>query len=82
MILSTAVGRGYVRHGALSVEEREALPALWRLRVVATLMHRMGRYRQGLDTRENMMRRVASIMEVDDWVQRNATTLLQHARRW
>ncbi len=47
-----ALGRGYVHHGALSVEEREALPALWRLRVAATLMHRIGRHRQGLDTRE------------------------------
>ena len=40
-----ALGRGYVRYVALSAEERDALPALWRLRVAAMLIHRIGRYR-------------------------------------
>lgn len=77
-----AVGRGYVRYGSLSVEERDALPALWRLRVAAMLIHRIGRHRQGLDTTESIVRRVAGTIDVDDWMQRNGTTLQQHARRW
>jgi homoserine kinase type II len=72
-----AVGGGYVGHTALCREEVEALPLLFRLRAAATLIHRIGRYAQGLNTEAFMVRRVAGVLALEEWVRKNQARLTQ-----
>lgn len=77
-----AIGSGYIRHSALRSVEMEALPQLFKLRSAASLIHRIGRYAQGLNTEVFMVKRVASVLHLKAWVESNQAKLLGSVQRW
>jgi homoserine kinase type II len=77
-----AIGRGYLANLPLLMEELQALPALFRLRAIGGLLHRMVRYRQGLMTTEQLLGRVAFTQERVRWLRQHERRLLTMAGRW
>ncbi|GHO50416.1 hypothetical protein KSX_85790 [Ktedonospora formicarum] len=58
------------------------LPAVFRLRDAASLVHRMGRYLAGLETETRMQRRVEHSLWREAWLSVHQKTLLAHALAW
>jgi homoserine kinase type II len=71
-----ALARGYARHITLTDDEIAALPALFRLRAYTSLIHRLGRSRQGLSTLEEALERAEAAINREDWVQSNHVRLI------
>jgi homoserine kinase type II len=71
-----ALARGYARHITLTDDEIAALPTLFRLRAYTSLIHRLGRYRQGLSTLEEALNRAEAAINREDWVQSNHIRLI------
>jgi homoserine kinase type II len=67
---------GYARHIALTDGEIAALPALFRLRAYTSLIHRLGRSRQGLSTLDEALNRAEAAIAREDWVQSNHVRLI------
>lgn len=61
-------GQGYASRIALTLREIEALPILFCLRAVASLVHRLGRFRQGLEREADILNRVKSTLRWKDRV--------------
>jgi homoserine kinase type II len=68
---------GYVRHRALDAAEVAAIPTLFRLRAYTSLLHRLGRYRQGLSPLEDVVWRATAALERDAWLRTNGERLTQ-----
>jgi homoserine kinase type II len=77
-----AVGRGYTNRLPLSSLEIEAVPLLLRLRTTATLIYRVGRYWEAIDSQTNIINRVASVARLEDWLEAHGAELLRRARSW
>jgi len=77
-----AFGRGYARAAGLSVEEAAALPTLLRLRTVATLLERVGRYLEGRDSAEVLRRRIEWTLAVHTWLSGIEDELRRRAAAW
>lgn len=77
-----AFGRGYLSAHPLESEEIEALPFLMRLRRGATLLHYLGRHRQGLETNEGLLWHVDWVLEMEDWLEQNAGEFLRRVHNW
>jgi homoserine kinase type II len=67
---------GYARHITLTDDEIAALPTLFRLRAYTSLIHRLGRSRQGLSTLEEALDRAEAAINREDWVHSNDVRLI------
>jgi Ser/Thr protein kinase RdoA (MazF antagonist) len=72
-----ALASGYARQIRLESAEIEALPALFYLRAYTSLIHRLGRYRQGLSPLEAVVDRVDAALEREDWLRANGERLVE-----
>lgn len=77
-----AFGRAYCQIAPLTSAERLALPDLLRLRALASLMHRIARYRQGLASETEVLGRVRHLLQREQWLVDHAATLVQMALEW
>jgi homoserine kinase type II len=71
-----ALARGYARHITLTDGEIAALPTLFRLRAYTSLIHRLGRSRQGLSTLEEALDRAEAAINREDWMHSNHIRLI------
>jgi Ser/Thr protein kinase RdoA (MazF antagonist) len=71
-----AFTQGYARHITLTGAEIEALPTLFRLRAYTSLIHRLGRARQGLSTLDEALGRAEAAIAREDWVHSNDVRLI------
>ncbi len=72
-----AFSRGYARKVQLSPGEIAAIPVLYQLRAYTSLIHRLGRYLQGLSPLEAVIGRAYAALEREDWLAGHQTRLLQ-----
>jgi Ser/Thr protein kinase RdoA (MazF antagonist) len=77
-----AFGRAYAGQLRLSPAEVRALPALLRLRRVVGLIHRAGRWRQGLASDEEVRDNLRDTLTLDSWLRAEETRLVEHAHAW
>jgi len=68
---------GYVRRRALDDAEVATIPTLFRLRAYTSLLHRLGRYRQGLSPIDDVVWRATAALERDAWLRANGERLTQ-----
>ncbi|HEX6121687.1 MAG TPA: phosphotransferase [Ktedonobacterales bacterium] len=59
---------GYARHITLTGAEIAAIPTLYHLRAYTSLIHRLGRYRQGLSPLEAVTDRAEAAIAREDWL--------------
>jgi Ser/Thr protein kinase RdoA (MazF antagonist) len=59
---------GYARRITLDVDEIAAIPLLYELRAYTSLIHRLGRYRQGLSPLEAVIDRAEAALARADWL--------------
>jgi homoserine kinase type II len=72
-----AVAGGYARHTHLAAQEITAMPMLFELRAYTSLIHRLGRYRQGLSPLDHVTERALAALERDDWLRANTVRFLE-----
>jgi homoserine kinase type II len=72
--------RGYARQMTLTDAEIEALPTLFRLRAYTSLIHRMGRSRQGLSAPEEALERAHAALTRANWLDANESRLIETLR--
>ncbi|MBF6591958.1 MAG: phosphotransferase [Ktedonobacterales bacterium] len=75
-----AVAEGYGRQVTLTAEEIEALPLLFQLRAYTSLLHRLGRFRQGLSPLEAVTDRAAAALEREAWLAAHSERLIATVR--
>jgi homoserine kinase type II len=63
-----ALTTGYARHVRLGADELTAIPVLYELRAYTSLIHRLGRYRQGLSPLAAVVARAQAALERADWL--------------
>ncbi|HKS71002.1 MAG TPA: phosphotransferase [Ktedonobacterales bacterium] len=71
-----AVAAGYGRHIALTSEEAQAMPTLYLLRAYTSLVHRLGRHRQGLSPMGAVTDRAYAAIAREDWVETHGGRLV------
>ncbi|MGZ3638777.1 MAG: phosphotransferase enzyme family protein [Ktedonobacterales bacterium] len=76
-----ALTMGYARHVILTADEIAALPVLMHYRAYTSLVHRLGRYRQGLSSLESVLDRANAALERADWLHANGQRLVENVRR-
>jgi homoserine kinase type II len=69
--------RGYARQITLTDGELQALPLLFQLRAYTSLIHRLGRSRQGLSTLEEALDRAEAAIAREDWLAANGAQLVE-----
>jgi homoserine kinase type II len=72
-----AFAQGYARSIALTGAEIEALPTLFRLRAYTSLIHRLGRARQGLSALDEALGRAEAAIAREDWVGADGDRLIE-----
>ena len=72
---------GYAHHVRLTEEEIAALPLLFQFRAYTSLIHRLGRHRQGLSSLEAVVSRVDAALEREDWLHVNGEQLVECVRQ-
>ena len=77
-----AFGKGYLQRQKLTPAELEALPLIFRLRIGTSLFFRFGRYQQGLETSETLLKRVEEVLWYETWLQANEAEFLRHIKHW
>jgi homoserine kinase type II len=80
--LINALGTGYASRIHLTDGEIAALPTLLQMRSMSSLLHRMTRYTEGLDSADFLRQRIAQTLWRDNWLASNRETLLQLAAEW
>jgi Ser/Thr protein kinase RdoA (MazF antagonist) len=75
-----ALAAGYARQVGLDAVEVEAIPALFHLRAYTSLIHRLGRYRQGVSPLLAVTDRVDAALEREDWLKANGGRLVETVR--
>lgn len=75
--IMAALLRGYARHRTLQAAEVAAIPTLFQLRAYTSLIHRLGRQREGLSPMEHVLWRAQAALERADWLQANSKRLIQ-----
>lgn len=80
--LINALGMGYASQIQFSDGEIAALPILLQMRSIGSLLHRMERYKQGLDAADFLRRRIAQTLWREDWLIANRERLLEMAAEW
>ncbi|HEX8032255.1 MAG TPA: phosphotransferase [Ktedonobacterales bacterium] len=76
-----ALTTGYARHVILTADEIAALPVLIHYRAYTSLVHRLGRYRQGLSPLKSVLERANAALERADWLHANGQQLVETVRR-
>ena len=76
-----AFARGYARHIRLAPQEIEGIPMLFELRAYTSLIHRLGRYRQGLSPLGAVTARAFAALEREDWLAANGARFVEELRR-
>lgn len=76
-----ALAAGYAEHVTLHDDEIAALPLLIEFRAFTSLIHRLGRYRQGLNSMESVVQRVEAALERVDWLRANGEQLVGSVRQ-
>ena len=71
---------GYARRIALTVEEVAAIPVVYQLRAYTSLIHRLGRYRQGMSPLQAVVDRAHAALEREDWLADSGGRLVQMLR--
>jgi homoserine kinase type II len=74
--------RGYLKGQMLSVEELETLPLVLRLRTLASLFYRFGRYARDLETAQSVLNRVQEALNFERWLAFHEEQLLRQIRDW
>ncbi|MGO8950358.1 MAG: phosphotransferase [Ktedonobacterales bacterium] len=72
-----AFGRGYARKVKLTIAEVAAVPVLYQLRAYTSLIHRLGRYLQGVSPLEAVIGRAYAAREREVWLARHEARLLE-----
>jgi homoserine kinase type II len=72
----------YLARFPLQQDELQALPAVFRLRDIASFIYRLGRYLAGREQPERMQNRVQHSLWREAWLNNNTQTLLEHVRSW
>lgn len=72
-----ALARGFGRAARLAAEEIAAIPTLFQVRAYTSLIHRLGRSRQGLSPLEAVLERAHAAIEREDWLRANGDRLAQ-----
>jgi len=80
--LINALGKGYASQIQLTDDEIAALPTLLQMRSISSLLHRMTRYSQGLDSADFLRQRIEQTLWREDWLASNRETLLRIAAEW
>ena len=70
---------GYARRVMLEPAEIAAIPMVFRLRSYTSLIHRLGRYRQGLSPLAHVIERAEATLARDAWLRANGERLIQRA---
>ncbi|HEX8730558.1 MAG TPA: phosphotransferase [Ktedonobacterales bacterium] len=63
-----ALARGYARRRTLTAAEVAAIPTLYQFRAYTSLIHRLGRMREGLSPLEQVVWRAEAALERADWL--------------
>jgi homoserine kinase type II len=66
--LIAALASGYAHHVRLGADELAVLPTLFLLRAMSSLIHRLGRHRQGLCPLEDVLIRARAALARCDWL--------------
>ena len=77
-----AFGQGHSQNSPLALIEKEALPALFKLRYVTSLLHFIGRNRQGLSGPEEYERRISYCLKIEKWLVTNRARLEKEIQSW
>ena len=80
--LIDALGTGYASQIQLTHDEIAALPTLLQMRSMGSLLHRIERYSQGLDSADFLRQRITQTLWREDWLAANRETLLRLAAGW
>jgi homoserine kinase type II len=72
--------QGYLQSQMLPAEELETLPLVFRLRTVASLFYRFGRYARGLETVESLLNQVREALSFKLWLDLHEEQLLRQIR--
>jgi homoserine kinase type II len=72
-----ALAEGYARHVTLGADELAALPTLFLLRAMSSLIHRLGRHRQGLCPLEDVLVRARAALARCDWLAAHGPQLVE-----
>jgi len=72
-----ALAQGYAAHLRLDTAEIAALPLLFELRGFTSLIHRLGRHRQGLSPLEDVTSRAYAALERAMWMRVNGQRLVE-----
>jgi homoserine kinase type II len=72
-----AFARGYARRCRLMGEEIDAIPVVYELRSYTSLIHRLGRYRQGLSSMRAVVDRAHAALTRRDWMVENGSRLIE-----
>lgn len=72
-----AVAGGYAGHVTLAAEEARAIPTLYLLRAYTSLIHRLGRHRQGLSPMAAVMERAHAAIAREEWVQAHGDRMVE-----
>ena len=76
-----ALAAGYMNHVTLTDDEIASLPLLVRFRAYTSLIHRLGRYRQGLSSLESVINRAYAAVERQNWLHAHGDQLIAHVRQ-
>ncbi len=80
--LIDAFATTYLAICPLREDELQALPAVFRMRDIASFIYRFGRYLAGREKPERMQNRVQHSLWREAWLTTNKDMLLEHARSW
>lgn len=72
-----AFARGYGQVIRLSGAEVDALPTLFLLRAYTSLIHRLGRYRQGVSSLDAVLDRATAALKREDWLRAHQDRLVR-----
>jgi homoserine kinase type II len=79
-LILRALARGYARHITLTADDIAAIPLLFQLRTYTSLIHRLGRHRQGLSPLEAVVERAEAVLAREDWLATNGGRLVETVR--
>lgn len=68
---------GYLRQCPLTSAEVDVMPMLLRLHQIASVIHRVGRFRQGLASVEEVSERIDRAIQLDQWLDQHTTRIQQ-----
>jgi Ser/Thr protein kinase RdoA (MazF antagonist) len=80
--IMNAFARGYLQRQVLTLNEFEALPQIFRLREATSLSFHLGRFAQGVETKEEVSERIQEALIIETWLETHTRELVRNARTW